>query len=52
MRTISRTVGRGDGDGLHVGVGGGDKGDKCLGNKEVSLSMLPSGSEDNTGAVV
>ena len=84
MRTVSHTVGRGDGDRLSVrgeedsggvgvgvlvrvtgelcesdeggvapvGVGGGDKGDKCLGNKEVSSSMLPSGSKDKTGAVV
>ena len=35
-----------------VGVGGGDKGDECLGNEEVSLSMLPSGSKDKTGAII
>ena len=35
-----------------VGVSGGDKGDECLGNEEVSPSMLPSGSKDKTGAIV
>ena len=35
-----------------VGVGGGDKGDECLGNEEMSPSMFPSGSKDKTGAIV
>ena len=35
-----------------IGVGGGDKGDECLGNEEMSLSMFSSGSKDETGAVV
>ena len=35
-----------------VGVSGGDKGDKCLRDKEVSSSMLPSGSKDKAGAVI
>ena len=35
-----------------IGIGGGDKGDECLGNEEVSSSMLPSGSKDKTGAIV
>ena len=35
-----------------VGVSGGDERDKGLGNKQMSLSMLPSGSKDKTGAVV
>ena len=35
-----------------VGVSGGDKGDECLGNEEVSSSVFPSGSKDKTGAVI
>ena len=35
-----------------VGVGGGDKGDECLGNEEVSSSMLSRGSKDKTGAII
>ena len=35
-----------------VGVSGGDKRDECLGNEEMSSSMLPSGSKDKTGAIV
>ena len=35
-----------------VGISGGDKGDECLGNEEVLPSMLPSGSKDETGAII
>ena len=35
-----------------IGVGGGDKGDKCLGDEKVSPSMFPGGSKDKTGAIV
>ena len=35
-----------------IGVSGGDKGDKCLGNEEVLLSMLSSGSKDETRPIV
>ena len=84
MRTVSSTVGRGDGDQLSVGgeedsggvgvgvlvrlaselsesdeggvtsvgISGGDRRDKCLGNEEVSSSVFPSGSEDETRPVV
>ena len=84
MRTVSRAVGRGDGDWLNVrreedsggvgvgvlvgvagelsksdkggvtsiGVSGGDKGDKCLGNEKVSSSVLASGPKDKARPVV
>ena len=35
-----------------VGVSGGDKGDECLGNEEVSLSVFPSGSKDEARPIV
>ena len=35
-----------------VGVSGGDSGDKCLRNEEVSSSMFPSGSKDEAGPVI
>ena len=35
-----------------VGISGGDKGDECLGNEEVSLSVFPSGSEDEARPIV
>ena len=35
-----------------VGISGGDKGDECLGNEEVSPSMLPSGSKDEARPIV
>ena len=35
-----------------VGISGGDKGDKGLGNEKVLPSMLPSGSKDETGAII
>ena len=41
-----------EGGGARVGVSGGDSRDECLGNEEVSSSMLPSGSKDKTGSVV
>ena len=42
----------GEGGVAGVGVSGGDKGDECLGNKEVLLSMLASGSKDKTRPIV
>ena len=35
-----------------VGVSGGDKRDECLGDKEMSSSMFPSGSKDKARAVI
>ena len=35
-----------------IGVSDRDKGNKCLGNEEVSSSMFPSCSEDNARPVV
>ena len=52
VRVVGELCESDEGGVASVGVSGGDKGDECLGNKEVSSSMLPSGSEDKTGAVV
>ena len=35
-----------------IGISGGDKGDECLGNEEMSSSVLSSGSKDKARPIV
>ena len=51
--SITSKFGKSDEGGVAgMGVSGGDKGDECLGNEEVSSSMFPSGSKDETRPIV